>query len=89
MTMTKKKLDPRSAIKKAKDAAYAKLPAAIIFKPLRFIRDNTPRVNIKDPLGNIVGYDDSVEYKAALRSAKFGAGASVQADARRLHLAMA
>lgn len=42
MTMTKKKLDPRSAAKKAKDAAFAKLAPGIICKPLRFIRNNTP-----------------------------------------------
>lgn len=87
MTMTKKKLDPRSAAKKAKDAAFAKLAPGIICKPLRFIRNNTPRVEIKDPLGKVVGFDYSPQYKAARAAADKGAGGFVQAAARRLALA--
>ena len=75
--------------KTQKQAAWRDLPPAIICKPLRFIRDNTPRVEIKDPLGNIVGFDDSAEYKAARHAANIGAGACVQASARRLHMALA
>ena len=85
--MTKKKLDPRSAAKKAKDEAFAKLAPGIICKPLRFIRNNTPRVEIKDPLGKIVGFDHSPQYKAARAAADKGAGGFVQAAARRLALA--
>lgn len=82
-----KKIDPRSAIKKAKDAAYAKLPPAKILKPLRFIRANTERLAITNQAGEVIGFDDSAAYKAAREDADRGHGAYVQAQARAIALA--
>lgn len=82
-----KNTDPRSAIKKAKDAAFAKLGPAKVCKPLRFIRANTDKVAITGPLGEHLGWDDSPEYKAARATADLGHGAQVQAQARAIALA--
>ena len=74
----------KSIAKIKKAAAWRAMPPAIICKPLRFIAANTPRVEIKNPLGKTVGYDHSPEYKAARRAADQGNGALVKSMARAL-----
>lgn len=86
--MTKTKIDPRSANKKAKDAAFAKLPA-IICKPLRFIADNTHRNAIYSPIGELLGFEPSPEYKGARIAADRGNGAMVKSIANKVASACA
>ena len=83
MTMTKKKLDPRSALKKKKDAAYAKLPAAIICKPLQFIRQRT-MVKVTDPATGHSHWANGPEFSRARVFADRGDGAAVSSMARTL-----
>lgn len=76
-----KRIDPRSPKKKAKDAAYAKLPAAIICKPLQFIGANTPSTVVIDPVMGIPTRVPSPEFRRARHAANRGDGAFVQAMA--------
>lgn len=82
--MAKAKHDSRSSAKKIKDAAYAKLPAAIIFKPLRFIGNNTPSTVKEDPITKLPVRVPSPEYQCAREAANLGNGALVKAMARRI-----
>lgn len=81
--MTKKTFDPRSAIKKAKDAAYAKLPPAIICKPLQFIRQRT-MVKVTNPATGHSHWANGPEFSRARNFADRGDGAAVQSMARNL-----
>lgn len=81
-----KKIDPRSATKKAKDAAYAKLPPAIICKPLRFIGEHTNKL-VDDPAGGR-RIELSPEYLAAKDAAKRGEGDYVKRIAHRVALSV-
>jgi len=84
--MNKTKIDPRSAAKKAKDAAFAKIPPAAIASPLQFIWSNTPKVAITSTDGKVLGYEPSPEYKRARVAAYRGNGALVKSIARSVAL---
>lgn len=77
------KIDLRSPKRKAKDAAYAKLPAAIICKPLQFIGHRTA-VKVTDPVTGIDRWEPSPDYKLARVAADHGNGAYVKHVARRV-----
>ena len=81
--MAKAKQDPRSRLKKLKDAAYAKLPPAIIFKPLRFIASVHPATKVIDPITGISAWVSSLEYEAGRKAADVGDGGLVKSLARR------
>lgn len=85
--MTNKKQDPRSPMKKRKDAAYARLPAAIIFKPLRFIGEHTNKL-VDDFASGGKRVELSIEYLAAKDAAKSGDGAYVKRMARSVALSV-
>ena len=82
--MSNKYLDLRSPKKKAKDAAYAKLPPAIIFKPLQFIGNNTSSTVKEDPITKMPVREPSPEFQAAREQADLGNGSFVKAMARRI-----
>lgn len=79
-----KRIDPRSPKKKAKDAAYASLPPAIIFKPLQFIGNNTPSTVKEDPITKMPVRVPSPEFEAAREQANLGNGLFVKGMARRI-----
>lgn len=85
--MTKTKTDPRSEAKKAKDAAFAKLPANLIISPLKFILCKAPKLPILGTRGEIIGYELSPEYKRARIAADRGNGDLVKSIARAVALA--
>ncbi len=81
--MAKAKQDPRSRIKKLKDAAYAKLPPAIICKPLQFIAKVHPPQKVINPVTGNADWVASPEYMAAREAANSGDGGFVKFLARR------
>ncbi|WP_019573421.1 hypothetical protein [Curvibacter lanceolatus] len=83
--MPKTKIDPRSAIKKAKDSAYAKLGPAKILKPLKFIREAVG-VYVLIPGTGQKEWVDGTAYHEAKHNANSGRGAAVQTAARKLAL---
>ena len=83
------RIDPRSPRKRAKDAAFAKLPPAIICKPLRFIADNTHRQAIYSPTGELLGFEPSPEQKRARIAADRGNGVLVKVIANQVAAAYA
>lgn len=84
-----KPIDPRSPAKKRKDAAYAKLPAAIICKPLQFIGNNTPSTVKEDPITKMPVRIPSPEFHAARDAASCGNGQFVKFMARRIAASLA
>ena len=84
MAKPKKKIvDTRSAKKKAKDAAFAKLPVAAVRSPLKFLNDIDGHWTIVD--GQKVWERGHVA-RAAIKLSKRGDGPAVQSLARRAHI---
>ncbi len=79
--MNKTKIDPRSAAKKKKDAAYAKLPPAIICRPLQLIAQRT-MVKVTNPATGHDHWEHGPEYKRARIKASRGDGGFVKQMAR-------
>jgi len=70
--------------KSQKRAAFAKLPPAIICKPLRFIGDNTACTMKEDPITKLPVRVPSAEYQRARKAADRGNGALVKGIAREV-----
>ncbi len=80
-----KKIDPRSATKKAKDAIYAALPVALIIKPLQFIKAESAYIAHDTKGRPYTAY--GVAYQNAIKDAKHGHGGHVQARPRQFLVA--
>ena len=70
--------------KSQKQVAFAKLPPAIICKPLRFIGNTTPSTVKEDPITKMPVREPSPEFQAAREQADLGNGSFVKAMARRI-----